>query len=224
MADDPIEIASITPYGEPGRAPVRRPARQAALVGLGWLVVAALAILASFARVYSVSTLNAPDANGATAGFLLSAVDGWGRLSITPSEAGFEPSGAIGPRYGVLFCIAAGAVLLGWLLSLRAKSARWQPGGRAISGAGCVFLLGVLACQVVATLPYRRDLFRYDAVFHFGPSPWIAGGACALGLSTWAAQYWLERGLVAADSAPDRTATAADWASTSDHSQQDRGI
>ena len=113
---------------------------------------------------------------------------------MTPSEPdGFEPSGAIGPRYGVLFCIAAGAVLLGWLLSLRAKPARWQPSGRAISGAGCVFLMGVLACQVVATLPNRRDLFRTDAVFHWGPSPWIAGGACALGVLTWAAQHRLER-------------------------------
>jgi len=198
MVDDPIEIASITPYGEPGR-PSQGPVRAATVVGLGWPVVAALAVIASFAQVYSV-TASTPDANGTMTDVVRSAFDGWGRFSVRATGPdGFEPSGVTGPRYGVLFCIAAGAVLLGWLQSLRATPARRQPSGRAISGTGCAFLMGVVACQVAATLPNRKDLFRIPAVFHFGPSPWIAGGACALGLLTWAAQHRLERRLAAAD-------------------------
>ena len=76
MVDEPIELASVTPYGEPGQARVQAPARRVAVVGLGWLVMAALAVLASFARVYSVTTTSAPDADRATTGFLRYAVDG----------------------------------------------------------------------------------------------------------------------------------------------------
>lgn len=221
MVDEPIEKASRAPYGEPGQAP-----RRLAVVGLGWPVVAALAVLASFAQVYSVTAI-APDANGAMTDFVRLAFDGWGRLSVKATGPdGFRPSGVTGPRYGVLFCIAAGAVLLGWLQSLRATPARWQPSGRTISGAGCAFLTGIVACQVLATLPNRRDLFRIYAVFHWGPSPWIAGGACALGVLTWAAQHRLERRLAAADgqrpSDLDRTADGSALAGS--HPTEDEGI
>ncbi len=128
------------------------------------------------------------------------AVDGWGRPRITHSaDGGFGSNGVAGPRYGVLFGIAAGLVLVGWLLTLRAPRQDRQPAGRTLSGLGCVFLLGVVACEIVATLPYRRSFPEIHQTFHFGPSPWLAGGACVLGAVTWAAQFRAQRTVVAAD-------------------------
>lgn len=200
MVDDPIEITSVTPYGAPDRPPARLSSYRAKAVGFGWPVVAVLAVLASFARVFSL-TIGIIDADTDTdvdtgiASSISYAVDGWGRPHVTHTAAeDFIASGVTGPRYGVLFSIAAGLVLLGWLLTLlRAPRQAWQPVGRTLCGLGCVFLLGVVACEIVATLPNRRSFPEIHQTFRFGPSPWLAGGACALGAVIWAAQFRAQR-------------------------------
>jgi hypothetical protein len=199
MVDDSIQITSITPYGRPERPRVRLPIGGATAVGFGWPAVAMLAVLASFLRVYSVS-ISVPDTDNGVAGFLRYAVDGWGRSSITHTAPGNFYSSVPGPRYGLLFCIAAGVVLLGWLQSLWSPRSAGQPFGRALSGAGCAFLTGVVACEIIATLPSRKSLSQINGAFSFGPSPWLAGGACVLGAVTWAAQYRAQRTVVVADS------------------------
>lgn len=196
MVDDPIEITSVTPYDRSGRARADLPITA---VGFGWPAVAVLAVAASFVRVYSIST-TISGGDGEASGLAGYAVDGWGRLSTvhTASET-FEVSGVSGPRYGVLYCVAAGVILLGWLLGLLAMRSGRRPAGRAVTGAGCAFLAGVVACEVVATLPSRNGLPQADIAFAFGPSPWLAGSACVLGSVTWAAQWRAQRSTFAAD-------------------------
>ena len=208
MVDEPIEISSITPYDQSVRPRAGRPVGRAVAAGLGWPAVAVLAVMASFFRVFSVTTTITETEAGA-AGLIGYAFDGWGRISTmhTGSEP-FDVGGASGPRYGVLYCIAAGVVLLGWLHSLLAVRSDQRPVGRVVSGAGCAFLAGVVACEVVATLPNRNGFPQDDAVFTFGPSPWLAGCACVLGSLTWAAQWHVQRGIATADDDSDTSMPA----------------
>src|SRR5437899_11116225 len=103
-----IEITSVTPFdkdGVEGGTPARRVTRSELGQGGLWLVAAALAVAASFARVFSVrTTFHSEGLAGAFFGY---AYDGWGRETVESSQQLDGGPVIAGPRYGVLFCACA---------------------------------------------------------------------------------------------------------------------
>lgn len=187
MVEQPVEIISVSPYGSGQEDRHRMPANPIA-IGLGWLSVVTLAVAASFTRVYSL-TISVPGPDGRAADTVRYAVDGWGRTSVAHSApVNFASSGSpAGARYGALFCLAAAVILLGWLLqSPPMRRRRSAPSGLPTAGLGCVFLAGVVGCQIIATLPAASGA---QTAFRFGLSPLLGGSSCVLGLLIWTAQY-----------------------------------
>ena len=178
MAEQPIEI-SISPYGPEPDERVRRPVSHL-LLGAGWLGAAALAVAASFTKVYGISFTDT-GADPPEAWHF--SMDGWGRTRVSPSVLGGFSAGDLGagPRYGVLLCLAAAAMVLGWLIQ-RSRQQPWASRGPLISGQACIFLGGVVACQLVATWP---KTVAPDDAFGFGPSLFLGAGSVLLGLATW---------------------------------------
>jgi len=181
MAEQPIEISS-SPYGPRSDQPVRRPVSQL-LLGVGWLGAAALAVAASFTKVYGfVLSLPATGDNPVTP--LRYSIDGWGRnrLAANPA-AGFSSVGlGTGPRFGVLLCLAAVAIVLGWLIQ-RSSDRRLADLGLPLSGLASVFLCGVVACQLIVSWPMIAG--AADDGFQLGPSLFLSAGSALLGVATW---------------------------------------
>jgi hypothetical protein len=156
---------------------------------MGWLAAALLAVLASFAKVYSFSM----PANGDQSDRIHYSLDGWGRIRVfqTPDTGVDFGSYAAGPRYGVLLCLAAAAMLLGWLIQRRALGhPRLAPPGLPVSGLGSVFLCGVVACQFVDSWPATHGA---TGTIPFGPSLYLGGGSALLGVATWIVQQRSQR-------------------------------
>lgn len=194
MVDEPIGI-SISPYGPEPAEPVGRRVSQP-LLGAGWLIAAVLAVLASFTRLYGFNT----PASGDPADRIHFSIDGWGRyrMTRTPSDAGFDTgSFPAGPRYGVLLCLAAAVMLVGWLIRRRALGQpRLVEFGLPLSGLASVFLCGVVGCMVVDTWPV---IHSSGSAVRLGLCLYLAGGSAVLGMATWALE---RRGLRAADPLP----------------------
>lgn len=191
MAEHPVEISSVTPYGT-GPEPRVPQTSLPAVLGASWIAAALLAIAASFARVYSL-TFGTPGTNGSPGITTRFAIDGWGRTSIThnPATALSTTASPGGARWGVLFCLAAAAMLLGWLLQMPTSS-RWHTThtGLKISGWSCVFLAGVVSGQIIATLPAANGA---PGTFHFGTSPLLGTVSSVLGLLIWSVQHQTQR-------------------------------
>jgi hypothetical protein len=194
MVDEPIGI-SISPYGPEPEEPVGRRVSHP-LLGAGWLIAAVLAVLASFTRLYGFST----PASGELADRIHISIDGWGRyrMTRTPADAGFNASSfPAGPRYGLLLCLAAAAMVVGWLIRRRALGQpRLVEFGLPLSGLASVFLGGVVGCMAVDSWPV---IHGSGSTVRVGLCLYLAGGSAVLGIATWALE---RRGRPAADPPP----------------------
>jgi drug/metabolite transporter (DMT)-like permease len=150
-----------------------------------------LAVLASFAKVYAYSM---PPLDGQT-DRIHTSVDGWGRVRVSPvlADTGFSSSSfSAGPRYGLLLCLAAAAMVLGWLVQLRAANQpRLAPLGSPLSGLGSVFLCGVVACLLVDVWPV---VGTPGSLVRLGPCLYLAAGSALVGVATWIVQQRGQRG------------------------------
>jgi hypothetical protein len=180
MSVEPTAI-SISPYGPEPAEPVGRRVSQP-LLDAGWWGAALLAVLASFTTLYSFSTA----ASGDLADRGRISIDGWGRyrMTRTPPDAGFNASSfPAGPRYGVLLCLAATAMLVGWLIRRRALGRpRLAMHGLPLSGLGSVFLGGVVGCMLVDAWPV---IHSSGSSVRVGLCLYLGGGSAVLGVATW---------------------------------------
>lgn len=183
MPDPFIEITSVTPLDDGSTAGGGRSFGWRALVSAAlWVSAAVLAVVASFARVYSITT----PLPGVPIGAVRYSYDGWGRGSTSASsQLQFGSGELVGPRYGVLFCSAAALLLVAAWLGLAQPKARWLPSARFLGGVATPFLAGSGASQIIAVLPYRHGITHTDNVFSFGASPWCATAASALAAMGW---------------------------------------
>ena len=101
MTVEPTGI-SISPYGPEPEEPVGRRVSQP-LLDAGWLIAALLAVLASFATLYSFSTA----ANGDLPDRINISIDGWGRYRMTRTapDVGSNAS-SLRPARGMACCCA----------------------------------------------------------------------------------------------------------------------
>lgn len=169
-ADGTATVAGSVSSGARRRRPFADLSRIQLLSAALWLLAAALAVTASFARTFHVDAgFPAGAAAPRTFGY---AYDGWGRVSID-ARAGeaFGVSGH-GPRYGVLFCFCAALMLLACLVRA----------GRALGLAGALILAGVVSSLLVSDWPLRGE---EGTSFRFGASPWLAATASLIGLAAW---------------------------------------
>lgn len=155
-----------------------------------------LAVAASFAKVVSVNLPSDSDQSDRQH----YSVDGWGRIRVSGDLGIDSNSLGSGPRYGVVLCLAAAVIVLGWLIQRRLPNLpRLAPHGLAISGLGAVFLCGVVACLLVVSWPVLRG--QYSAI-PLVSCLYLAVGSALLGLATWFGQWRNQQ--------PDRQPAAED--------------
>jgi len=143
------------------------------------LLAAGLAVGASWCTVLVLTSWQ-PSADGDPhgGGYLRYTSSGWGRTAVTSSgPLDFTGSGSNGPKFGVLLCIAAAALLIAAAVDWLPGRLRWQPNGRLLTALTGSFLLAVVLCEVITVLPYGQG----DATdVRFGLSPWLAAAGCLL--------------------------------------------
>jgi hypothetical protein len=189
----PYGLGQREEIGGPGRAPrylaVNRP-RVAAITMFA--ASAALAVVASFQRVYTV--WESDEAHRASYG-----VDGWGRLR---GAAGTVPPGLHEPRWGVAMCVCAGGLaLLAFVVAASAipALAKRVP-DRISTGAlgAAIAIAAALAGLLVATwleIGARTDSVKASVDFRAGFGPRIHYGV-PLGPFLWLGAASLAAGVL----------------------------
>jgi hypothetical protein len=175
------KATAITPYdGQATAGPTPWAWARRALLQFGSRVIAAgLALAAAWAPVLQV-TEPAPNPDGADDGFLRYSLNGWGHGTARTS-LGIASDSISGTNFGVLLCTAAAGLVFAAVADRLPRRPRWQPSGRTVAALAIAFLLAVVLCEVVTSLPSRRAAQQGDGyAFHFGLSPWLGGAACLI--------------------------------------------
>jgi hypothetical protein len=202
---DPAGLPLVEP--DPPPTHVSLPARipiASVLAVAGWLLAAALVILASFRLAFSASLANVGQP---TVRFT---VDGWGREQAPSSTATFGEHGA---RLGIAFC--AVAALMALLIGLAVWRV-WRGAARARPNQAITALAVVAPCVLAAltftewlvidgVLSGYRAINRQNAAIasgsptggapstihtHIGPSIWLAGAALLCAAVASAVYLW----------------------------------
>lgn len=172
---------TITPYqGVPAAGPMPWAWARPDLLQSGSRVIAAgLALAAAWAPVLKM-TEPMPNPDGADDGFFRYSFNGWGHGTARTS-LGIVNDSISGTNFGVLLCMAAAGLMIAAVADWLPRHLRWQPSGRTVAALAIAFLLAVVLCEVVSSLPSRRMAQQGDGyAFQFGLSPWLGGAACLI--------------------------------------------
>lgn len=154
-------------------------ARRGLLQSGSRVIAAGLALAAAWAPVFKV-TEPMPNPEGSDDGFFRYSFNGWGHGTARTS-LGIVSDSISGTNFGVLLCAAAAGLMIAAVADWLPRRSRWQPSGRTVAGLAIAFLLAVVLCEVVTSLPARRSAQQGDGyAFHFGLSPWLGGAACLI--------------------------------------------
>jgi hypothetical protein len=166
---------TITPYaGEAAAVPAVRPRQVSFRIG-SRVVAAGLALAAAWAPVLQV-TQPVPGSDG----YIRYSINGWGQGTVQ-SNLDFSIDTLSGTNFGLLLCSAAGGLAIAALLDWLPHRPWWQPSGRSVAGLAIAFLLAVVLCEVITSLPTRwSSQVGHSSAFHFGLSPWLGGIACLI--------------------------------------------
>jgi hypothetical protein len=166
---------TITPYqGEAAAVPAARSRQDSLRIGCR-LAAAGLALAAAWAPVLQV-TQPVP----ASDGYIRYSINGWGQGTVQ-SNLDFSIDSLSGTNFGLLLCSAAAGLAIAALLDWLPRRPRWQPSGRTVAGLAIAFLLAVVLCEVITSLPARWSFqVGHNSAFHLGLSPWLGGAACLI--------------------------------------------